>query len=587
MKNGNGVYDVAIVGGGPGGSTAGTMLKKYNPDLRVVILEKEKFPRDHVGESQLPPTCRVLAEMGAWDKMEEAGFPIKIGASYTWGETREPWEFEFLPLGEVRDEPRPHKFEGWRVLTAFQVDRAHYDKILLDHAAEYGCEVREQTRVTGVERDGDRIQRLKVDGGEAVEARWYIDASGNAATLRRAMGIEIEAPTLLRCVAFWDYWKNADLYLGREVPGGATRVQIRSVPFGWMWYIPLGKGRTSVGLVCPAEHYKQSGKTAQELYQEALRSSPLVWRMLAPAECENKFTTTTDWSFIAKRIVGENWFLAGEAAGFADPILSAGLTLTHTGARDCAYTIMELDRGEHDAAWLRERYAEVQTRRVRQHMRFAEYWYSANKGCFDEIRGFCTEIAKDAGMKLTPAAAFRWLSNAGLEDDLGEPVIGGFDVSALKQIMWRLSSDKVTYLIDGKNIFKLNLANAERVNVGALKDGRIIPTPAWRRAGRTLPEVGAYALVIAALQRHTDAERIVKFVRGQIEQTTPPEFVEYQYSRAIQALETMATDYWVTCSFKAGRPTLNVEAPKEGQFIYTAEDEGRATPEAWGKSQTG
>src|SRR5579871_1868392 len=93
--------DVAIIGGGPAGSTTGALLKKYEPGLNVLILERERFPRDHVGESQTPPVPHVLAEMGCWDEVERAGFPIKIGATYCWGKSHELWDFDFAP-GPVR-----------------------------------------------------------------------------------------------------------------------------------------------------------------------------------------------------------------------------------------------------------------------------------------------------------------------------------------------------------------------------------------------------------------------------------------------------------------------------------------------------
>ncbi|WP_426559817.1 tryptophan 7-halogenase [Dapis sp. BLCC M172] len=115
-------YDVVIIGGGPAGSTAGTFLKKYAPNLQVLILEKEKFPRDHVGESQLPGISDILAEMGCWDKVETANFPIKIGATYRWGKDPELWDFDFIPVAEFKDEPRPAKYEKQRKITAFQVD---------------------------------------------------------------------------------------------------------------------------------------------------------------------------------------------------------------------------------------------------------------------------------------------------------------------------------------------------------------------------------------------------------------------------------------------------------------------------------
>lgn len=561
-------FDVVIVGGGPAGSTAGTLLKKYNPDLRVLILEKAKFPRDHVGESQLPPIGRVLAEMECWDKIEAAGFPIKIGASYTWGATTQPWEFEFLPLDSIEDKPRPHRFDGWREQTAFQVDRARYDDILLRHAEEFGCEVREQTHVSGVEREGDRITSLTIRDADPVTAKWFIDATGHVGTIRRAMGVSAEAPTLLKCVAFWDYWENADL--PDNLGSGATRVQVRSVPYGWIWYIPIGNNRTSVGLVCPSEYYKESEKKPAELYMEAIKSEPLVWDLMTNATPRGEVETTTDWSFVADRLCGENWFLAGESAGFADPILAAGLTLTHTGARDCAYTILELERGEHDPQWLRERYHELQSKRVRQHMRFAEYWYSAN-GCFDDIRDFCTEIAQESGLKLNPAAAFRWLSQGGLDDEIGQALIGGFDVSGLKQVQWRLSSQTVDYEINGKNVFKLNLKNAEECSVGVLSDGRIERYSAYRRGPRTLPVVGTYAMLIEVLRKESEADKLLDLLQKKIAAAVPPDRASFAYSQCIQTLEVMVNDYWVHASFKKGKPALNVDTPKEGEYIYTSE----------------
>lgn len=132
--------DIAIIGGGPSGSTCGGFLKKYGPDTQVLILEREKFPRDHIGESQLPLIGSILHELGVWDRVEAADFPIKIGATYRWGTTENLWDFDFLPYGKFDDEARPGKYEGQRRYTAFQVDRARYDKILLDFAEELGCE---------------------------------------------------------------------------------------------------------------------------------------------------------------------------------------------------------------------------------------------------------------------------------------------------------------------------------------------------------------------------------------------------------------------------------------------------------------
>lgn len=580
----NDTYDVAIIGGGPGGSTTGAMLRRYDKTLKVLILEREKFPREHIGESQLPPIGRVLNEIGAWDKVEAAGFIIKLGATYTWGNTTEPWVFGFVPKEDVRDDPRPARFEGWRTRVAFQVDRAIYDEILLDHAASLGCETREETPVEKVLREGDRVSGLQLASGEIVKARYYVDASGNAAVLRKGMGVQVHAPTLLQNIAFWDYWEKPGLNDGL-LELAATRIQIRSVPFGWVWYIALSEDRTSVGLVCPAEYYKNAGKRPEELYQEALRIEKQVSKLLENASSSGTVRRTTDWSYVADRTFGENWFLCGETLGFADPILSAGLTLTQTCARHCAYTILELDRGEHDAAWLKEQYDELQRRRVVQHMRFAEYWYSAN-GCFSDVKQHCAEIAKHTGLTLTADEAFRWLSNGGIDDEIGQVAIGGLDLAGIKQIQWRLShatEENIRYIIDGKNVFKLNLASAKETSVADLKNGRILRIKAWTRQGRTIPVAGAYSLVIDALNRFSDADKIVPFFKNEIVKRYGAAEAEFAYNQTMQCLEIMATNAWVTCSFKKGKPTLDLTTPKEGRSIYS---ENSSTPRVIEKSGT-
>jgi 2-polyprenyl-6-methoxyphenol hydroxylase-like FAD-dependent oxidoreductase len=185
------MYDVAIIGGGPAGSTAGSLLKKYSPGLDVAIFESEIFPRDHVGESQLPPISKILDEMGCWGKVEAAGFPIKIGATYRWGANPGLWDFYFVPADKFREEPRPAQYQGQRLQTAFQVDRGEYDKILLDHAAELGRDVHQGTAVKQVAKTGDRVDHLELTDGKKVHARHYIDASGGAAILRKAMAVMI------------------------------------------------------------------------------------------------------------------------------------------------------------------------------------------------------------------------------------------------------------------------------------------------------------------------------------------------------------------------------------------------------------
>lgn len=571
----SGLFDVVIIGGGPGGSTVGSLLRKYNPGLKVLILERERFPRDHVGESQLPPIGRVLDEMGAWEKVEAAGFPVKLGATYTWGKTTEPWVFGFIPDSEIRDTPRPGKYEGWRARVALQVDRAIYDDILLKHAGEMGCVVRQGVRIAKVHQEatpaGPRVTHLETESGERITGRHYVDASGNAAVIRRQLGVEVDAPQVLRNIAFWDYWDRPGLneaLLSRKT----VRVQIRSLGYGWIWYIALSNDRTSVGLVCNAEYYKASGKRPEEIYHESLAKEPSVRALLDGARHRGKVESTTDWSYVAKRAYGPNWFLCGECLGFADPILAAGLTLTHTCAEHLACTILELERGQQDPGWLREQYEEIQQRRVRQHIRFAEYWYSAN-GLFTDVLDNCAKIADSAGLSLSPRDAFRWLSHGGIDDHLGQFAIGGLGLSGVKAVQHRLmhtEGEAVACDIDGATHLRLNLAGATQTTMAAPGMGRVQKISVLDREGVRLPLVGHYLTIKEVLSQESASERVVGALKQSLARKHPGEAnLGPVFGQAMQALEAMAAQGWVECERRPGGTAIRMSIPKEGEIIYS------------------
>jgi len=557
-------FDVAIIGGGPAGSTAGSLLKKYMPALRVVILEKERFPREHVGESQLPLISVILDEMGCWESVEAANFPIKVGATYTWGADPRPWDFNFVNPEDFQSVERPARFEGQRRLTAFQVDRAVYDDILLTHAARLGCDVRQEAIVRSVLPDGNRVAGLTVEHAgsepETICARWYIDASGNAGILRRAMGVGTTGPQTLRNVAFWDYWTNAEW--AEEIGVGGTRIQIRSLPYGWLWFIPLGPTRTSIGFVCHSDYYKELDASPDDLYRRAIHDEPLVAHLIENATRQGPVRTTRDWSFLSETIVGENWFLTGESAGFADPILSAGMTLAQTSARDAAYTIMELDRGEHDPAWLRSRFDERNRRSIEHHIRFALYWYSAN-GLQSDLEEYTQEIARSAGIRLNPKDAFRWISDGAFTTEMvGSPAIGSFDITSIRDLTNRFApaSRRQKWMIDGHSVFQLNTHNAQQGFVGDLSDGRIERVPCLIKGGRKLPIHEFYGVAYQALTQTSDAETFLTLTRNQLEMIFPREHIAFAQSRILEALESMALDGWVLCKTNKKRPPLVMEA---------------------------
>jgi flavin-dependent dehydrogenase len=540
-------FDVAIIGGGPAGSTAACMLKKYAPDLRVAVFERETFPRDHVGESQLPPICAVLDEIGCWDKVEAAGFPIKVGATYKWGANPELWDFEFVPHEKFKDEPRPAKFEGQRRFTAFQVDRAIYDKILLDHALEMGAEIFQPQSVRQVLTDGDRVSALQLDDGTTVEARYYVDASGHTGILRRAMGVEIDCPTGLQNIALWDYWQDAEWAV--SIGTGGTRIQIISVPYGWIWFIPLGPTRTSVGLVVPASYYKETKLKPEELYRKSLGEDPLIVSLMKNAESEGKFSTTKDWSFLSERVVGENWFLIGESAGFADPILSAGLTMAQVGAKELAYTIFELDRREYPANWLKEQFSQKQRERILNHMRFADYWYSANAQ-FKDLKVFTSGLAKDSGLDLDPDKAWQWLGQGGFINEDEETGSSGFSLQQVKQLGSFLNDLHSSSVLSETNEFRLNFADAQISEKATYADGRIGVVKTYRRGSRLLPlNRNSFGFLVKVLEQCSHWPEIDKAIIQSVEHLRPnPDLRDLTIYRVLQAFEAMVLDGWVTAS---------------------------------------
>ncbi len=560
-------YDVVIVGGGPAGSTCGTLLKKYAPHLNILILEKEAFPRDHVGESQLPKIGSVLKEMGAWEKIEAADFPIKIGATYRWGQSDDLWDFNFLPYGNLQPEPRPAPYRGQRTQTAFQVDRAIYDQILLDHAREYGCEVCEQTPVKSVLKAGRKIVGLRLADESVVTAKYYIDASGNAAILRKALKVNVEEPSTLKNVAFWDYWQNADWAV--EIGVGGTRIQVMSLGYGWIWFIPLGPTRTSIGFVCHAETYKKSGKSPEELYHQAIAEEPRIHSLLNNATCENKFSATKDWSFVVEEMADENWMLIGETVGFADPILSAGLTITHISAREAAYTILELEKGG-DQEWLFEEYTRRNRRRVLQHIRFADYWYAANAH-FTELKEFTREIAAEAGLDLDADKAFQWLGTGGfVEEDMTSGGVAAFSFNALHGMNDWLSGQSSKFAYGGYNYFQVNLNKATKVEFARYEDGQIHVVEGYERDGKVLPLTGMVGTLIKHLRTNP---QIMKALTSILEEVRAEgnEYNQYLHDWIMQALEALVRDGWVKCKVVPGVAPLP-ETSDFSLFVGTNND---------------
>ena len=557
-------FDVVILGGGPAGATCGSLLRKYNPGLSVFIAEKAVFPRDHVGESQLPGCAQICAEMGCWEKVEAAGFPVKIGASYTWGKSQEVWDFDFIPPEAFpEDQARPAPFEGPRRQTAFQVDRAKYDDILLNHAQELGCVVQQGAGAKSIDRDGDRITGVTLDNGRRLEARHYVDATGNAGVIRKAMGIKTHSPEALRNVAMWGYWRNAEWAL--KIGVGGTRVQVRSLPYGWIWFIPLGPDRTSIGLIVHSDYYKAAGLSKDDLYHKGIADQELVAKLVKNAEFEGVVEATKDWSFNAERLTGENWFLIGEAAGFADPILAAGMLNGHRSGQDCAATINEIEIGEQNPDWLRSRFDRKHRENIDQYIRFAQFWYAAN-GHFTDLKEQCSRIAREGGLNLTPEQAWRWLSRGGFAlDDPLKPSVGSYDVFSAKDIATAFVGGDPQFAFEKFNVFLLNTHGAEQDVVGYVRDGRIKPVKCLRKGIVTLPLEGFFGSLVQLLQRTDDIVVIFNSLKRQLADL-PPGDSQRIFQHYMATLEAMVQDGWVIAKADKKKPFVKRPAAARGEL---------------------
>lgn len=382
-------YDLLIAGGGPAGSTIAALTKKYTPHLRVLLLEKAHFPRHHVGESLLAGASPVLREMGAYEKIDRYGFTEKLGATYIWGQERTPWGFDFnevIAKAAASGQPLPATYAK-----AWQVRRAEYDQILLDHAAEMGATVRQgaQVRRPLVDEASGRVIGVEyVDerGTHQVESRLFVDCTGQDALLGRAFGLREHDP-LLNNLALYGYWQGAVWNHDLQGYPHLTRILIATSPRGWFWTIPVAQETMSVGFVTHRSTLQESNQRPEELYRAEIAGCPELAALLAKADLvrlvpdqAHDLLAVRDWSYRSRRMAGPGWALCGDAAGFVDPILSSGAMLAHELGQKAAYTINSSFRASSDDEI--ERYWAFYTDTYHTYLSayrdMAAFWYSNN-----------------------------------------------------------------------------------------------------------------------------------------------------------------------------------------------------------------
>jgi FAD-dependent halogenase len=319
-------FDVIVAGGGPGGSTLATLVAMQGS--RVVILEKEKFPRYQIGESLLPSTIHGICRLtGAADALARAGFTRKRGGTFQWGANPDPWTFSFAVSPKM----------AGKTSFAYQVERSKFDQILLDNARAAGVEVREECSVADVTTDGERVNGVRytdADGhSRTVTAGFVVDASGNKSRIYQAVGGEREYSDFFRNLALFGYFEGGKR-LAEPNDGNILCVAFDS---GWFWYIPLSPTLTSVGAVVRRELADKIQGNPDDSIRELIAACPLISEYLKDATRVTegqygKLRVRKDYSYHNTKFWRPGMVLIGDAACFVDPVFSSGVHLaTYSG----------------------------------------------------------------------------------------------------------------------------------------------------------------------------------------------------------------------------------------------------------------
>ena len=356
--------DVVVVGGGPAGSTAAAWLARGG--YAVILFERDRFPRFHIGESLLASVNEVIAAIGAEPLVRHAGFPQKWGATFMLADGSNERFADFAVAPGV---PAP---QTW------QVPRATFDELLLRHAAASGADVRERHRVLGIEFDAEGVS-LTVQGPDGeppwpVRARALVDASGRGGLLlSRKFDLRVDEPRLAN-VAVFSHYSGVPRREGRRA--GDIRIVARR-DLGWFWMIPISGELMSVGIVLPQAAFKaMESRDPAALLDGMIADTPAVARLLGNATREWPVRVEKDYSFSSRGYAGDRWVLVGDAGSFLDPMFSTGVAIALESGLEGAQAIADgLRTGDLSARRFR-RFARRQRGRYRSFRRFVLAFYT-------------------------------------------------------------------------------------------------------------------------------------------------------------------------------------------------------------------
>ncbi len=313
-------YDVTIIGGGPGGSTLGALLALQG--RRVCILERDTFPRFRIGESLLPFSIDIFQQSGVLSKIHEAGYLVKNGARFVVDETLEEECFWFR---NGLDAHHPY---------AFQVQRAPFDLLLLDHAREIGVDVLQPLAAKALDVQADCAVVSTPQGD--IRSQIVCDVSGRWTFLSTRQQQRRIHPTHRKVTAF-GHFRN--VVRCEQDPGNIIIVRFGETKMGWFWLIPFSDGTTSVGVVADAAYFRETGLSAADFFDRSIRNSRSMAPRMTNAELCGDIRSESDFSYTSDAHAGDRWLKVGDAGAFIDPIFSSGVFLSTKAAAMAAQAI--------------------------------------------------------------------------------------------------------------------------------------------------------------------------------------------------------------------------------------------------------
>ena len=325
-------YDAIVVGGGPAGATTATLLAQHG--RQVLLLERESFPRYHIGESLMPHTWFTFERLGVLDWLKQSGSPRKHSVQFvsTSGKVSQPFYF-FKTITE-----------DWA--STWQIRRSDFDKMMLENAAATGVDVRQGVAVRDVLREGDRVVGVRADvpgGSETHLARVVVDATGRDALLAAKLGWKQRDPDLNK-IAIFTYYTGALRDPGLDE--GATTVAY--IPDkGWFWYIPLVDDTVGVGVVAEHDYLYRETRDPETIFRREAEDCRWIREHLAPGTHQGPMRVTAEFSYRATQAAGDGFCLVGDAFSFLDPVFSSGVYLALKSGELAADTIhAALETGE-------------------------------------------------------------------------------------------------------------------------------------------------------------------------------------------------------------------------------------------------